>query len=755
MKTDLEMMDQKIEKSALHDRLHVGVDQQHCRDLWTFWAFIFEQTVIFEPAWHFDQNYDFESCSSKSFRLSDELDAFQSSPSLRSTHVSVDAMAPKKNLTAAAGSLQSSIYKMCKDDDSAAADMVLDYLQQKGNVQDIEDRGDGSQDQGEAEFTKTQRILQGIGAPLLEADPSLSSSATEVPPGFQESADGSGNLPTFSSGTSIQAGAGQHQAEGGLDGPDRTSIWDKWIKQCHAKDDFKANGTEGTLSVQGTNSNGPSSNAATKEDGRTSADIRCGGRAPGSSWSSATTTSHGSRWRWPSQMQPIQPPTVGKSQLGGRHGSSLSSRVFLCMNCCLSAATIAAVGTPDLVAWHNECIDEVKTEPVSLSNTADKMTCYVYGKELAKHFAYATTDLNGDHKQLTKEDKKFVLNNFKKLNNTIVEVYSPERVTGKAEEHGFQAGGALDLTTGWDFAKENHRQSALRLIRELQPALVILSPPCTEFSKLRFLPNFKRNPDQVRREEEEALQHLRFAVAIARIQLRAGRGFLFEHPRGATSWAHEELDQLRNEPGVFCAGVAGCSFPPKRLSSKRVSDINFINGKHQILEDDWRSAEAPRFAFSQLWTGTTTFHLHDPIVLPPDWKAVANYITQAAAHPIHAYLMEETALQVAWHASFPTHKILGGGDFASSSSASTSSSSAAAGGGGRARQAVRALQDGDMDEQETSQDRVQQALRELHLPQPPTDNILHPELRRELFRVHLNWDILHFKFLFELYDMLE
>ena len=147
------------------------------------------------------------------------------------------------------------------------------------------------------------------------------------------------------------------------------------------------------------------------------------------------------------------------------------------MNCCLSTATIAAFGTPDLVAWHNECTDEFKTEPVSLS-TADNMTCYVYGQALAKHFAYATSDIYGDDAKLTKEDKKFVKENLKKLNKTIVEVYSPERVTGKAEKYGFRAGGALDLTTGWDFTKETHRQSALRMIRELQPVLVVLSPPC-------------------------------------------------------------------------------------------------------------------------------------------------------------------------------------------------------------------------------------------------------------------------------------
>ena len=691
--------------------------------------------------------------------------------------------------------------------------------------------------------------------------------------GSQKLADSRGDLPGVSPCTTIQAGAGQYQAEGGRDGPDRASFWEQWIKPCYAQTGFKDNDTERTLSVKRKSANGTSTNPTTQEDGRTNADLQCGGRwtpgvghqrrgeALGAGGDGGTRCNPSSR-------------LVGKSQLGGRHGRSLgkflSSRfskfmVFLCMNCCLSTATIAAFGTPDLVAWHNECTDEFKTEPVSLS-TADNMTCYVYGQALAKHFAYATSDIYGDDAKLTKEDKKFVKENLKKLNKTIVEVYSPERVTGKAEKYGFRAGGALDLTTGWDFTKETHRQSALRMIRALQPVLVILSPPCTVFSTLRFLSNFKRDQHQVRAEEEEAVQHLKFAVAIARIQLRAGRGFLFEHPRSATSWAHEELDQLRNEPGVFSvpvdlcrfglktskgmpalkptllltnveslakvlnrrcegshakhqpllageaglaakytpafveailrglrqhvqtwvksnqqtedyweqddgqlvrhhrvprralfspSGVAGCPSPSKRLSSKRVSNINFINGKHQTLEDDWRSAEAPRFAFSQLWTGTTTFQLHDPIVLPPDWKAVATYITQAAAHPIHAYLTDETALQVDWKASFPTHKILGGGDLASTTS---SSSSAAARGeralqadqrGERALQADRSrpralqadqprdLQD-DMDEEETSEDRVQQALRELHLPQPPTDNILHPELRRELFRVHRN-----------------
>ena len=40
--------------------------------------------------------------------------------------------------------------------------------------------------------------------------------------------------------------------------------------------------------------------------------------------------------------------------------------------------------------------------------------------------------------------------------------------------------------------------------------------------------------------------------------------------------------------------------------------------------------------------------------------------------------------------------------------------------------------------EETSETKVKHALRPLQLPKPATDNILHPELRRELFKIHRN-----------------
>ena len=51
-----------------------------------------------------------------------------------------------------------------------------------------------------------------------------------------------------------------------------------------------------------------------------------------------------------------------------------------------------------------------------------------------------------------------------------------------------------------------------------------------------------------------------FAVEVCRIQLRAGRAFIFEHPRTATSWELEPLKLLMGEKGVFESVFDMCCF---------------------------------------------------------------------------------------------------------------------------------------------------------------------------------------------------
>lgn len=107
----------------------------------------------------------------------------------------------------------------------------------------------------------------------------------------------------------------------------------------------------------------------------------------------------------------------------------------------------------------------------------------------------SAADLSGNTKQLPRRVRRTILAYYKKnfsgqsrdkagqqqSDVDLMEIYSPPRVTARARRFGLKHGGALDLATGWDFTLASHRDAALRLVRELKPALIILSPPCRTF----------------------------------------------------------------------------------------------------------------------------------------------------------------------------------------------------------------------------------------------------------------------------------
>ena len=150
-----------------------------------------------------------------------------------------------------------------------------------------------------------------------------------------------------------------------------------------------------------------------------------------------------------------------------------------------------------------------------------------------------------------------------------MEVYSPPRLAKRASRVGLRPGASLDLVTGWDFNRAAHRQASLDLIRRLTPALVVLSPPCTVFSQLRALTNYKRNQKDVRREEAEGRAHVEHAVRIALIQLSGGRGFVFEHPLLAKSWTTTSLEELKQHPEVKAVALDMCRFGLQTPDSSR------------------------------------------------------------------------------------------------------------------------------------------------------------------------------------------
>ena len=188
----------------------------------------------------------------------------------------------------------------------------------------------------------------------------------------------------------------------------------------------------------------------------------------------------------------------------------------------------------------------------------DDVPCYAFYKDNARVSWMA--DFFGKDENIPRAAHKDIQQALVQGGVDVSEVYSPPRLTERAKRHSLRPGTAMDLATGWNFAIPRHRREGLRLLREHQPALIMLCPPCGPFSSIRNLTNYKRDPDIVQAEMDEGRNHLRFAMSLATMQLKEGRGFIFEHPQGAASWRTPEVQPLLQHPQVLRVVLDMCAF---------------------------------------------------------------------------------------------------------------------------------------------------------------------------------------------------
>ena len=176
----------------------------------------------------------------------------------------------------------------------------------------------------------------------------------------------------------------------------------------------------------------------------------------------------------------------------------------------------------------------------------------------------------------------------------IAEVYSPPRVVTVAEAAGLRGGFSLDLTVPyqgeyWDFTKKSCRDRALDLLRKDRPYLLIGSPPCTAWSNLQNLNACRPGgAAKVEAGKRRARVHLLFCARLYREQLEAGRYFLHEHPKSATSWMEKCMKDLASDPTVMRTEIDQCAYglvskdkegvgPAKKPTSFLTNSIGPVN----------------------------------------------------------------------------------------------------------------------------------------------------------------------------------
>ena len=110
-----------------------------------------------------------------------------------------------------------------------------------------------------------------------------------------------------------------------------------------------------------------------------------------------------------------------------------------------------------------------------------------------------------------------------------------------------------------DFRIPKLRDLSCGLLVHLQIAMLILSPPCTAFSFLQEMFNYKKLPVEVVQQKiAAAMILLRHALQCAKIQYESGRKFVFEHPASATSWKLPEVKSMLELPGMHAVVFDQC-----------------------------------------------------------------------------------------------------------------------------------------------------------------------------------------------------
>ena len=111
---------------------------------------------------------------------------------------------------------------------------------------------------------------------------------------------------------------------------------------------------------------------------------------------------------------------------------------------------------------------------------------------------------------------------------SVGEVYSPPRVTARAELLGIKGNFAMDRQTkdekgeSWDFDVMAMRDKAEAVLRQKKQKLLIGSPMCTHMSIIMNLNRERMGEEQYKAKVSYAVRHLEFMCHLYRVQLSMG-----------------------------------------------------------------------------------------------------------------------------------------------------------------------------------------------------------------------------------------
>ncbi|CAK9063210.1 unnamed protein product, partial [Durusdinium trenchii] len=147
----------------------------------------------------------------------------------------------------------------------------------------------------------------------------------------------------------------------------------------------------------------------------------------------------------------------------------------------------------------------------------------------------------------------------KRSNPLLTEVYTTaQNVSKVAVQRGHHVGQAMSLETGWNFLRADHRALAKEKIQKEKPFCLVLAFPCGPFSPLQHLNARGQKTWPQRLEDGRTL--MRFALELAKLQLKEKRHCILENPKPSAAWKEPEMRKFIEENDVHEAAFDQCRF---------------------------------------------------------------------------------------------------------------------------------------------------------------------------------------------------
>ena len=188
---------------------------------------------------------------------------------------------------------------------------------------------------------------------------------------------------------------------------------------------------------------------------------------------------------------------------------------------------------------------------------------------------------------------------------SVLEIYNPGCFAKRVHLHDLESACAFDLALGTDLLSRRKQQEALKLMNDVRPGLIIVSPPCRMYSAAmqNLLKDYRaENPEAMKRymaNRKEAQVLLDFAAEACELAHKLNLSFVLEHPATASSWHTEVLKRLCRLDGVHRITMDQCSFNLRGEQGLHRKSTGILTNNRHIAE--------------RLEVRCTRDHTHEPI----------------------------------------------------------------------------------------------------------------------------------------------